>query len=156
MASIGSVFLGDFQRLRLLSSSTPPSSPPPTAISGAHPPFPSPPATRASASMESIAEAVDPKQTLLPPLPPPSAIEPALALELRLRWLEAILLGVGRDPAKDRKGKEREKGYELVQGETLIRLAEDVQRNLNSAVEGNDGLKRFMEHCSSSFLTLIH
>lgn len=73
----------------------------------------------------------------------PSTIDPALALNLRLRWLEAILLGV----KQDRKGKEREKPYELSHGETLSRLAEDLQRRLDVVVESNDGLKRFMQHC---------
>jgi len=68
-------------------------------------------------------------------------IDPALSLELRLRWLEAILLGVRQD-AKDRKGKEKPNE----RGETLIRLAEDIQRRLDTTVESNDGLKRFMEH----------
>lgn len=76
------------------------------------------------------------------PLSAPSAIDPALSLELRLRWLEAILLGVH---TKERKGKE--KAPELKQGETLIRIAEDAQKRLDAVVENNDGLKRFIDHC---------
>ncbi|KAJ7612486.1 hypothetical protein DFH06DRAFT_1015276 [Mycena polygramma] len=130
-ASIGSVFLGDTKRRRLLSSTsnstgTPPSSPPPTSMSSVFSTMPSPsptiPETQSKAS--------------------PSVIEPALSLELRLRWLEAILLGVKQD-TRDRKGKERES---LAHGETLIRTAEDLQKRLTGIVNSNDGLKRFMDH----------
>jgi len=121
----GSVFLGDVQRVRLLS--TPPSSPPPRQSSTAmHNFFPKPPVQSPETTQPST-----------------SVIEPILALELRLRWLEAILLGVRQD-AKDRKGKE--KVSELKNGETLMRLAEDIQRSLDSVVESNEGLKRFMDH----------
>ncbi|KAJ7281496.1 hypothetical protein C8J57DRAFT_76989 [Mycena rebaudengoi] len=133
MASIrvGSAFVGDLhtkrRRYGALSSAasnstgTPPSSPPPTSMS----------------SVFSPAAIPEPESKASPPV-----IEPALSLELRLRWLEAILLGVKQD-ARDRKGKEREK---LTHGETLIRAAEDIQQRLNSVVDSNDGLKRFMDH----------
>ena len=75
---------------------------------------------------------------------PPPVIDPILSLQLRLRWLEAILLGVRQDG-----GKGKDKLNELKQGDTLIRLAEDVQRRLDIAVQGNEGLKRFMDHCMS-------
>ena|SRR5882762_1017293 len=128
MSGIGSVFLGDNQRFRMLSS-TPPSSP-----------------TRSPASFfPTISPSQSPKQSFSKATAPPPVIDSTLSLELRLRWLEAILLGVRQD-AKDRKGKE--KLNELKYGETLIRLAEDVQRRMDIAVEGNDGLKRFMDHCT--------
>jgi hypothetical protein len=82
---------------------------------------------------------------------PPPVIEPVLSLELRLWWLEAILLGVKQD-TRDRKGRERE----LKHGDTLMRVAEDIQRRLDIVVEGNEGLKRFMDHCSSLHLYLTH
>ncbi|KAK0188948.1 hypothetical protein F5146DRAFT_688074 [Armillaria mellea] len=129
MANIGSVFLGDSKRIRVLSSSsTPPSSPP---LSGS--------------SMSAIMAGRSPTQSPQPvptsPEPSPGAkerrIDPALSLELRLRWLEAIVFGVKHD----RKGKEKEK----VHGDqTLIRAAETLQRTLDTIVESNDGLKRFM------------
>ncbi|KAJ7180671.1 hypothetical protein C8R46DRAFT_589671 [Mycena filopes] len=72
--------------------------------------------------------------------PAPSVIAPALSLELRLRWLEAILLGV----KPDRKGKDKES---LSHGETLIRAAGDLQKRLDGIVNSNDGLKRFMDNC---------
>ncbi|KAJ6591549.1 hypothetical protein DFH09DRAFT_907617 [Mycena vulgaris] len=132
MASIGSVFLGDSKRRRVLSSTasnstgTPPSSPPPTSMSSIFSALPSPPPTIPETQSKGS----------------PSVIEPALSLELRLRWLEAIILGVKQD-TRDRKGKEREN---LSHGETLIRSAEDLQKRLNGIVNSNDGLKRFMDH----------
>ncbi|KAJ7760562.1 hypothetical protein B0H16DRAFT_1312823 [Mycena metata] len=132
MASpIGSVFLGD-RRRRVLSSSasnstgTPPSSPPPTSMSSVFSALPQPTIPENASSLKGS----------------PSVIEPALSLELRLRWLEAILLGVKQD-ARDRKGKERES---LSHGETLIRAAGDLQKRLDGIVNSNDGLKRFMDN----------
>jgi len=73
----------------------------------------------------------------------PSVVDPALSLELRLRWIEVILLGVKQDATRDRKGKERDS---LSHGETLLRAAEDLQKRLTGIVNSNDGLKRFMDH----------
>ncbi|KAF9223980.1 hypothetical protein BS17DRAFT_752898 [Gyrodon lividus] len=149
MAAIGSVFLGDFQRHRILSS-TPPSSPPPDngntmsiAVASSQPlgddVLESVDGTGSPAA--SPFEGSDSASTT-PPLNQVSAtIDPALSLELRLRWLEALLLGVRQDP-RERKGKD--KLSELKPGESLVHLAEDVQRRLNSVVESNDGLKKFM------------
>jgi len=125
MSAIGSVFLGDFQRHRILSSSTPPSSPPPDQMNVAF----------ASQSLEQLVEPLDDVESelsseqltaavtpLLQPEPStvPPVIDSALSLELRLRWLEALLLGVRQD-AKDRKGKDKVPLPELKHGETLIR-----------------------------------
>ena len=139
MSGIGSVFLGDNQRFRMLSS-TPPSSPPSRSPVSATTGFPM------------ISPTHSPKQSFSKATAPPPVIDPALSLELRLRWLEAILLGVRQDT------KERKKLSELKHGETLIRLAKDVQRRLDAAVESNEGLKRFMDHCASNFFfqTLIY
>lgn len=82
----------------------------------------------------------------MPPAVPPPTIDPEIALELRVRWLEAIILGV-----KDSSSawvKEKGKGREDPK-QTLVRLAEDAQRTLDGVVESNDGLKRFIEHCQS-------
>jgi len=150
MSAIGSVFLGDFQRHRIISSTPPPSSPPPGQV--VHQMS----VASASQSLEELVEplddvqselsveqptaAVTPLAQLEPSIAPP-VIDPALSLELRLRWLEALLLGVRQD-ARDRKGKD--KVPELKHGETLIRLAEDVQRRLDNVIQSNDGLQRFM------------
>lgn len=82
----------------------------------------------------------------------PVRVQPILSLELRLRWLEALLLGVRQD-VKGGKGKEKVQG--LKHGETIVRLAEDVQRRLEGVVESNEGLKRFMDHCPSFFQKLF-
>ncbi|KAH7923972.1 hypothetical protein BV22DRAFT_1105772 [Leucogyrophana mollusca] len=150
MSAIGSVFLGDFTRHRILSS-TPPSSPPPQLGNPMNRPL-SGSLSHEEAPLEQLdSDTAEPQQSvseapLQPPLQPqpqpqPLTIDPALSLELRLRWLEALLLGVRQD-VRDRKGKD--KVPELKHGETLIRLAEDVQRRLDAVVESNDGLKRFM------------
>ncbi|TFK51890.1 hypothetical protein OE88DRAFT_1628611 [Heliocybe sulcata] len=127
---MGSVFLGDVARQRVLSSSTPPTSPLPLQ---------SPPPRGYSASPDAHKESH-------------VIIDPAQSLELRIRWLEALLYGVRQD-ALNRKGKE--KGIDPKKGETLARRAEEVQVKLDEAVEGNDGLKRFMEHYDqyAQFLT---
>lgn len=130
MSGIGSVFLGDNQRFRMLSP-TPPSSPPSRSPVSATTGFPM------------LSPTHSPKQSFSKAIAPQPVIDPALSLELRLRWLEAILLGVRQDT------KDRKKLSGLKHGETLIRLAEDVQRRLNTAVESNESLKRFMDHCTS-------
>ncbi|KAL4265507.1 hypothetical protein AB1N83_004983 [Pleurotus pulmonarius] len=157
MSAIGSVFLGDVQRHRLFSSSSrsPPASPSP-------PPPPPPQSTPASPSAShSTKEAETFASFALPPEPPVVAptIDPELSLELRLRWLEALILGTKHD----HKGKETEPAgpvaassrNELKQGETLVRAVEDIQKSLNLAVENNDGLKKFMDHYdrNAAFLT---
>jgi hypothetical protein len=76
---------------------------------------------------------------------PPTKIDPLIALELRLRWLEALILGVKQDLGRP----------SLKHGETVSKLAETVQRNLNKAVQGNEGLTKFMDQCMSSFLSFF-
>ena len=72
---------------------------------------------------------------------PPTKIDPLLALELRLRWLEALILGVKQDLGR----------ASLKHGETVSRLAETVQRKLNKAVQDNEGLKKFVDQCTFYF-----
>lgn len=94
-----------------------------------------------SAIMAGISPTQSPQPVSTSPEPSPAAkerrIDPALSLELRLRWLEAIVFGV----KYDRKGKEKERVHS---DQTLIRAAETLQRTLDTIVESNDGLKRFM------------
>jgi hypothetical protein len=141
MASIGSVFLGDVQRNRLRSSgstpgSTPPSSPPPISL-------PSRGATHLSATATSDSAfpgSVHSQEKFTPPPP----LAPAQSLELRVRWLEAILYGAKHDELlaglRDRKP-------ELRRGETLIRAAEHAQRRMNEIASAYDVLRRFLGHC---------
>ena len=107
---IGSVFLGDVQRHRILSP-TPPSSPDPA-----------------------------PTKKFVPTKPPsalqkPPAITPELSLELRLRWLEALLYGA------------KQKDKSLARGETLLRSAQQIQKRLDDLVQDNDSLRKFMDQC---------
>jgi hypothetical protein len=155
MPAIGSVFLGDFQR-HLMISSTPPSSPPPgnngntmsIAVASFQPPEDALDSVDDTESPHASPNASD-SASFTPPLnQAPATIDPALSLELRLRWLEALLLGVRQD-SRDRKGKD--KLSELKPGESLVHLAEDVQHRLNAVVESNDGLKKFMIQCTSRF-----
>ena len=126
MSLIGSVFLGDVQRQRVLSSSTPPSSPAPQIS----------PSLNGSTSF--------PRHDQLPaPKDHTPIIDPMLSLQLRLRWLEALLYGV-RPDARD---KVKEKS--LHKGETLVRSARQIQLRLDALVENNDSLRKFMEHCTS-------
>lgn len=160
MAGIGSVFLGDVQRHRVFSTS-PPSSPPGSSI---YTRIPSPPPIQDShkdSDHDSVedddtetAEAAAPPKVDANP-PKATTIDPMLALELRLRWLEALVLGL-RENKPSRAASHRKLGSVplkkklLKHGETLVRLAEDVQNRLDAIVEENEGLKRFMVQCKLS------
>ena len=111
-AQIGSVFLGDVQRHRILSP-TPPSSPDPAPTKRF------PPTKQPSTS------------------PKPPTITPDLSLELRLRWLEALLYGA------------KPKDKSLAKGETLLRNAQQIQKRLDDLVKNNDSLRKFMDQCTS-------
>lgn len=52
------------------------------------------------------------------------------------------MVGVKPD-GRDGKGKESD---DVKSGESLARMAEDVQKKLDAIVEGNEGLKRFINH----------
>ena len=110
-SQIGSVFLGDIQRHRILSPTPPPS--------------PDPAPTK---------KFVPPKQPSA--LQKPPAITPELSLELRLRWLEALLYGV------------KQKDKPLAKGETLLRNAQQIQKRLDDLVRDNDSLRKFMDQCT--------
>ncbi|KAI0369841.1 hypothetical protein BV20DRAFT_339721 [Pilatotrama ljubarskyi] len=131
MPAIGSVFLGDVQRQRVLSTSTPPSSPPPHLSTNG--------ATYSFSDVD-IDDANDTKV----PQPVPPSISPMLSLELRLRWLETLLFGAKHD-AQEPGGKGSTKADKLKDGDTLARRAEELQRRLNSIVQSSDGLKRFLD-----------
>ena len=87
----------------------------------------------------------------------PGKVDPMLALELRLRWLEALVWGIKQDSGRERRGKGKDaaeyasfgsaQGANLKRRETLMRHAQGVQQRLDKALEGNEGLKRFMDNC---------
>ncbi|KXN84237.1 hypothetical protein AN958_12810 [Leucoagaricus sp. SymC.cos] len=104
MANIGSAFLGDLQakRIRHLSSSTgssaptsPPTSPPATANNNrmniiqplSPPPQPQPPSRQDQPTGQGWAALAQTSTKA-------TTVDPILALELRVRWLEALILGV--------------------------------------------------------------
>jgi hypothetical protein len=146
----GTVFLGSGDsknRLdRLLSG---PASTPPTS-----PGQPSPPS---SASPTQMTHRLQHSHHITPPKAKGAAneavqqsvIDPVLSMELRLRWLEALLVGVKPDATKGVKGKG--KAQDLPAGETIAQLAQDVERRLDGIVQSNEGLKRFMDHCEYAF-----
>ncbi|KAJ3827727.1 hypothetical protein EV361DRAFT_301287 [Lentinula raphanica] len=173
MAHIGSVFLGDSKRQRVLSSSssssTPPSSPlpipSPSASASAtqttfgmalNSPAMSVPSTTVEGADE-IDEVEDPKQgastsidttpgtdedkSSLPPfsyvqslsqsLPP--SIDPHTALELRLRLLEGLVVGLDGHPEEGR----------ATGSATLVKSTETIQRTLDKYVDTNETLRKF-------------
>ncbi|KAH9921680.1 uncharacterized protein BXZ73DRAFT_104299 [Epithele typhae] len=142
MSAIGSVFLGDVQRLRHLSTSTPPSSPPPHGAPAAHT------FSDADLDMDERAE-VGARPAVIPAhasMVATAAISPALALELRLRWLETLLFGAKHDAGEAAGAQRSEKDKEkLKDGETLARRADDLQRRMNGVAQSSDALKRFMD-----------
>ena len=87
----------------------------------------------------------DPIQAWEKPTPQPE-LSPAQSLELRIRWLEAILYGAQRDESL---AGLRERKPELRRGETLIRAAEHAQRRMNDIANTYDVLRRFIGHCES-------
>jgi hypothetical protein len=130
MANIGSVFLGDTKRLRsMATTSTPPTSPP--AIISQH--------NTGQSAHSAMGPLPSPVLSTLPPREeklPKTTIEPEMSLELRLRWLEAIVYGV-----KERKESKAKK-------EPLARAAQQLQSQLNTIVDGNESLRRFMNQCT--------
>lgn len=139
MSAIGSVFLGDVQRHRNLSSSTPPSSPPPHL------------STNTTHSFSDLDDMEDQK----PPALAVPAISPILSLELRLRWLETLLFGAKHE-AQEQAAKSGSKTDKLKDGDTLARRAEDLQRRLEQVAQSSDALKRFMDRCECLKISYFH
>jgi hypothetical protein len=112
----------------------------------------------------------DPRQRLIASTSPPTSsfvhgpphISPEVALQLRIRWLEALLLGVNDadkktskptgivsaskrdDEDEDEEETEDEEGSDE---QSLIRRAEEIQRKLDAVVLKNDDISRFVETC---------
>ena len=127
MNVLGSVFLGDAQRPRILSPSSPPSSP--SRRSTVSP---------SDSTIDTMITSVSPPVISLPP----QKIDPELTLELRVRWLETLLLEDGKS---GRTGLRN--GVSTSDKETLIKQAEGIQKRLEKLVAGNDGLRKFMDQC---------
>lgn len=125
MANIGDVQRSNSRSSESTPGSTPPSSPPPVEHTSRG-------ATR-----------LDSTQAWEKPTPQPE-LSPAQSLELRIRWLEAILCGAQRGESLTSL---KEHKPELRRGETLIRAAEHVQRRMNDIANTYDVLRRFIGHC---------
>ena len=84
---------------------------------------------------------------------PPSAIHPITSLELRVRWLEALVSGVntvdGRSTKAEKSAKETSWNAHRI---GLLKQATEVQRQLDQIVSDNDQLRRFMGNCQSTTL----
>ena len=126
------------QRLALMANidDLQPSHPP---SSGSTPPLP--PAAHTSPVTTRLP--TDSTQAWENPTPQPE-LSPAQSLELRIRWLEAILYGAQRDESF---AGLRERKPELRRGETLIRAAEHAHRRMNDIANTYDVLRRFIGHC---------
>jgi hypothetical protein len=118
--------IGDVQPSRLRSSGSTPSPPPTTRTY--------PVTTRLPTDSTQAREKLTPQPEL----------SAAQSLELRIRWLEAILYGAQRDESL---AGLRECKPELRRGETLIRAAEHTQRRMNDIANSYDVLRRFIGHC---------
>lgn len=138
MTAIGSVFLGDVQRHRILSTSTststPPSSPPPHL-------------TMSPSALNQFFDLSNSTQDLPREAPgPPPSVSPEVSLDLRIRWLETILFGAKQDT----KDKQKALGN-LRTHDSLVRGVEDIRRRLDTVVQSSEGLRRFMSHCEFLF-----
>ncbi|CAE7104661.1 unnamed protein product [Rhizoctonia solani] len=70
--------------------------------------------------------------------PNPVSVSPELMLGLRLRWLEALVLGIDKD------GNVAAPREQDIPGGTLVRKLNQAQRALDDVVKTNDGLRKFM------------
>ncbi|KAJ3852465.1 hypothetical protein EV368DRAFT_64906 [Lentinula lateritia] len=175
MAHIGSVFLGDSRRQRVLSSSSS-SSVPHTPVTPVTPHTPSSSSSGTQPTFGTVMDVVQgeideggvneegvnegagideekPKQTIdttttpLPPFSyieslaqrPPPAIDPLMALELRVRLLEGLVVGLDGLDQDPKTG-----GLSTTTTTTLVKSTENIKRTLNKYVEGNETLRRFM------------
>ena len=76
-------------------------------------------------------------------------ISPEVALDLRIRWLEALVKGVNIREEQPIDVKQRVNGVGKAKDTDLARRIEEIQSKLDGIVEGNDSLKLFMQYCES-------
>lgn len=149
MVVLGSVFLGDAHQYRLYPT-TPPTSPPPIGDSPLRiqqQALRLPNTSYMSEIDDDIDTAPQERTTALPPeaeiIP---SISPELSLELRLRWLEALLFGVRQELAKESRGNRKlDSKDETAKKASLLRRAEEIQQNLNSVIQNHEGIRKFMD-----------
>jgi len=70
----------------------------------------------------------------------PGQISPALALQLRVRWLEALIHGLRSTPAPAQLGTSQQQ-----QQQSLTRRAHDVQTQLEGVARSNDAIRHFLD-----------
>jgi hypothetical protein len=153
MNVLGSVFLGDAQRHRVLSSPTPPMSP---HSSSPHAQTFSTSTIHQNPSGSSIkapGPLVDTDLTSVHP----SSIDSKLSLELRIRWLEVLLLGVkhdnwGNDALLDAKDRKPTSAQGKAENAPLVNKVEELQKRMDTIVAGNDGLRKFIDRCENTWL----
>ena len=76
-------------------------------------------------------------------------ISPEVALDLRIRWLEALVKGVNVREEQPTDVKQRVNGVGKAKDTDLARRIEEIQQKLDEIVQGNDSLKLFMQYCES-------
>lgn len=153
MVVLGSVFLGDAHQRRVFPT-TPPTSPPPIGDS----PLRVQQALRVpdTSDMSELGD-VNPVQTQAQPqIERIPSISPELSLELRIRWLEALLFGVRQELTKESRNRRSDEisrafkdGLGIGKNATLLRKAEEIQRKLNATIQSHEGVRKFMDRCES-------
>ncbi|KAG8928823.1 hypothetical protein FRC01_005299 [Tulasnella sp. 417] len=72
------------------------------------------------------------------PPPRPATIDPITSLNLRIKWLEALVLGL--------KGTTDPKSTEASSSRDLFHRAEEIQAKLNDALETNESCRKFIKN----------
>lgn len=73
-----------------------------------------------------------------PPPPRPASIDPITSLNLRIKWLEALVLGL--------KAASESKSAEASSSRDLFHRAEEIQAKLNDALETNESCRKFIKN----------
>lgn len=74
------------------------------------------------------------------PPPRPTTIDPITSLNLRIKWLDALVLGL--------KGAPESKTAEASSSRDLFHRAEEIQAKLNDALETNESCRKFIKNCN--------
>lgn len=82
--------------------------------------------------------------------PQTSSIPPLVSLELRVRWLEALVSGLNPQEKSRKEASSEAKPFV-----SLVRRTDEVQRQVDEAIEINDGFHRFMNSCEPGHFHFI-
>ncbi|KAG8942908.1 hypothetical protein FRC04_003308 [Tulasnella sp. 424] len=80
-----------------------------------------------------------------PPPPRPASIDPITSLNLRIKWLEALVLGL--------KAASESKSAEVSSSRDLFHRAEEIQAKLNDALETNESYNQYAHLLSPAAAT---